>query len=62
MLIEINTSDNNKAAKLLNFFKTTTSSKNGLVYIEYEDVDQLPAIRRILEEAGIKVFNIELIQ
>ncbi|MBE5322151.1 hypothetical protein IM793_23565 [Pedobacter sp. MR2016-19] len=62
MLIEIHTSENERAASLLNFFKIAVSPANGRIFIEYENVDQVPSIYRILEEADIDVFNIELKQ
>ncbi|RZL19584.1 MAG: hypothetical protein EOO89_02930 [Pedobacter sp.] len=60
MIIAINTSDNERTAGLLDFFSASVSPENGCVNIDYENLDQVPSICRILVEADIDIFSISM--
>lgn len=59
-LITINTSANNRAAKLLDFFEVSVSPADEWIIIKYESIDQIPSICRLLEEANIEVLHISV--
>ena len=61
MIIAINTSDNDRTAGLLDFFSSSVSPENGCVNIDYENLEQVPSICRILVEADIDILSILII-
>jgi len=61
MHISINTNDNQAAAVLLDFYGAIISTEDGWIGIAYENIDQIPAICRILVEADIDVRHIAVI-
>ena len=61
MIIAINTSDNDRTAGLLDFFSSSVSPENGWVNIDYENLEQVPSICRILVEADIDILSILII-
>ena len=62
MVIAINTSENNRAANLLNFYTVSVSQEDGLVKVAYENIDQIPSICRILIDNNIEIFNVSIEQ
>ncbi|TDO22656.1 hypothetical protein [Pedobacter duraquae] len=57
--IKIYTDDNSRAATLLDFYDLI--DVRDCVIIGYEDVDQVPAIRRLLTDHGIEIQEILLV-
>ena len=62
MVIAISTSENNRAANLLNFYTVSVSQEDGLVKVAYENIDQIPSICRILIDNNIEIFNVSIEQ
>ncbi len=62
MVIAINTSENNRAANLLDFYAVSVSQEDGLVKVAYENIDQIPSICRILIDNNIEIFNVSIEQ
>lgn len=62
MVIAINTSENNRAANLLDFYTVSVSQEDGLVKVAYENIDQIPSICRILIDNNIEIFNVSIEQ
>lgn len=60
MVISINTSENNKAADLLDFYVISVSPVDGWVKVTYENLDQIPSICRILIDSNIEILSISL--
>jgi len=59
--IKIYTDDNSKAATLLDFYELIQVDVRECVTITYEDVDQVPAVRRLLTDHGIEIQKILLV-
>jgi len=62
VVIAINTSENNRAANLLDFYTVSVSQEDGLVKVAYENIDQIPSICRILIDNNIEIFNVSIEQ
>jgi hypothetical protein len=62
VVIAINTSENNRAANLLDFYAVSVSQEDGLVKVAYENIDQIPSICRILIDNNIEIFNVSIEQ
>ena len=62
MVIAISTSENNRAANLLDFYTVSVSQEDGLVKVAYENIDQIPSICRILIDNNIEIFNVSIEQ
>lgn len=60
-VIVLKTSDNHRAKKILNFFKMEDSDLNTQIVIQYENLEQVASVCRLMVEANIDIAEVFIV-